>query len=236
MHYIDPPPKVSPQITVMAKLCDKSSALKVSCLLYRYCPSSGTDPAVSSGVFVGVVAGFVAVVSVLLVVIICVFAMLKKQREKNKALEGSGMFNVCIYKIPTLSFTTFLCGRCVMCIHKLSMTLFFPLFCLLFPLLSSSTTSSTPRTFSDPLLALFSPSSSLYSFSPPSLSAPPPPPCPLMHAASSRSNSPMIKTKRMMYRSDETPSSTDTANHDYWLQSQPSIIRGQANLYSQVRV
>ncbi|CAI8019189.1 Low-density lipoprotein receptor-related protein 1 [Geodia barretti] len=100
----------------------------------------GTDPAVSSGVFVGVVAGFVAVVSVLLVVIICVFAMLKKQREKNKALEGS---------------------------------------------------------------------------------------------ASSRSNSPMIKTKRMMYRSDETPSSTDTANHDYWLQSQPSIIRGQTNLYSQ---
>ncbi|CAI8019183.1 hypothetical protein GBAR_LOCUS11547 [Geodia barretti] len=124
----------------MAKLRDKSSALKVSCLLYRYCPSSGTDPAVSSGVFVGVVAGFVAVVSVLLVVIICVFAMLKKQREKNKALEGS---------------------------------------------------------------------------------------------ASSRSNSPMIKTKRMMYRSDETPSSTDTANHDYWLQSQPSIIRGQTNLYSQ---
>jgi hypothetical protein len=99
----------------------------------------GTDPAVSSGVFVGVVAGFVAVVSVLLLVIVCVFAMLKRQREKNKALEGS---------------------------------------------------------------------------------------------ASSRSNSPMIKSKRILYRSDETPSSTDTASHDYWLQSQPSIIRGQTNLYS----
>ena len=96
MHCIDPPPKGFSTNHCNGKRRDKSSALKDSCLLYCSCPSSGTDPAVSSGVFVGVVAGFVAVVSVLLVVIICVFAMLKKQREKNKALEGSGMFNICI--------------------------------------------------------------------------------------------------------------------------------------------
>jgi hypothetical protein len=98
----------------------------------------GQSAAIASGVFVGVVAGFVLVVGVLVLVVVCVFAMFRRQREKNRALEES---------------------------------------------------------------------------------------------VSSRSNSPMIKAKRNLYRSDETPSSTDTASHDYWL-SQPSI-HGHPNLYSQ---
>ena len=51
--------------------------------------------------------------------------------------------------------------------------------------------------------------------------------------ASSRSNSPMIK-KRNQFQSEQTPSSTDTTSREYWLASQPSIIHGHTNLYSQV--
>ena len=48
----------------------------------------GTSPAITPAVFVGVVAGFVGVVSVLVVVIICVFAMFRRQKEKNRVLES----------------------------------------------------------------------------------------------------------------------------------------------------
>ena len=58
--------------------------------------------------------------------------------------------------------------------------------------------------------------------------------------AASRSNSPMIK-KRSQQRCEETPSSTDTASHDYWSiaaslnRLHPPITHGQSNLYSQVQ-
>ena len=48
----------------------------------------GSSPAITPAVFVGVVAGFVGVVSVLVVVIICVFAMFRRQKEKNRVLES----------------------------------------------------------------------------------------------------------------------------------------------------
>ena len=58
--------------------------------------------------------------------------------------------------------------------------------------------------------------------------------------AASRSNSPMIK-KRSQQRCEETPSSTDTASHDYWSitaslnRLHPPIAHGQSNLYTQVQ-
>ena len=48
----------------------------------------GTSPAITPAVFVGVVAGFVGVVSILVLVIICVFAMFRRQKEKNRVLES----------------------------------------------------------------------------------------------------------------------------------------------------
>ena len=48
----------------------------------------------------GVIAGFVGVVSVLVLVIVCVFAMFKKQREKNRVLEESG--DLSIWRVTSL--------------------------------------------------------------------------------------------------------------------------------------
>ena len=45
----------------------------------------GTSPAITPAVFVSVVAGFVGVVSLL---VICVFAMFRRQKEKNRVLES----------------------------------------------------------------------------------------------------------------------------------------------------
>ena len=47
----------------------------------------------------GVVAGFVMLVGVLVLVIVCVFAMLRRQREKNKALEESGVCVCVLYSL-----------------------------------------------------------------------------------------------------------------------------------------
>ena len=56
---------------------------------------SVADSAVSPAVFVGVVAGFALVVGVLVLMMVCIIAMLRKQKEKNKVLE-SGSVHSCM--------------------------------------------------------------------------------------------------------------------------------------------
>ena len=57
-----------------------STCLTFSCI--------GPTSAITPAIFVAVVAAFVGVVAVLVLMIICVFAMFKKQKEKNKVLES----------------------------------------------------------------------------------------------------------------------------------------------------
>ena len=56
-----------------------------TCLPFFY---TDTTQTITPRIFLSVVATFVGVVAVLVLVIICVFAMFKKQKEKNKALES----------------------------------------------------------------------------------------------------------------------------------------------------
>ena len=70
-------------------------ASSLTCM-YVYFPSSLfhpplhlTEPSViSPAVFVGVIGALLLVVGILVLTIVCVFAMLKKQKERNKALES----------------------------------------------------------------------------------------------------------------------------------------------------
>lgn len=49
------------------------------------------DSAITPSIFVGVIAGFALVVGVLVLVLICVFAMFKKQKDKNKSFDSANV-------------------------------------------------------------------------------------------------------------------------------------------------
>ena len=80
-------PVLPPPSSLPSSLLSLTSSLLLSL--------SVADSAVSPAVFVGVVAGFALVVGVLVLMMVCIIAMLRKQKEKNKALE-SGSVHSCM--------------------------------------------------------------------------------------------------------------------------------------------